>query len=150
MSTSRSFTIPQTEFVTGNNSLNLSVLTVCDGRIRTFQRQLQVTLHPTPPPNVTVPPILQAFRVRLSGISPSNYATLVPGFPIAINFTVDESGEYLVIRVTGTGSQRVLVLLYSLNGAPNSYESKHLSIQHAYLLCYCPPVNIALHENCHS
>ena len=123
VSTRSSFTIPQTQFLTGENTLTLSILIICNGDIRTFQRDLRVSIQPLPPP-ATLLPSLEAFRVQVSGISPSNYATLVPSFPLSATFTVDEAGEYLVIRVTGTGTQRVLVLLYSLNGARDSYESK--------------------------
>ena len=133
MSTSSSFSIPQTQFLTGENTLTLSILIICNGDIRTFQRDLRVSIQSLPPP-ATLPPSLEAFRVQVSGISPSNYATLVPSFPLSATFTVDEAGEYLVIRVTGTGTQRVLVLLYSLNGARDSYESKPQQIKYTLSL----------------
>ena len=133
MSTSSSFTIPQTQFLTGDNTLTLTILIICNGNLRTFQRDLRVSIQPTLPP-VTLPPSLEAFSAQLSGISPSNYATLVPSFPLSATFTVDEAGEYLVIRVTGTGTQRVLVLLYSLNGGRDSYESKPQQIKYTLAL----------------
>lgn len=95
-----------------------------------FQRELRIMLQPPPPP-VTLPPITQSttapstvesFRVQTTGISPSDYATLLPGFPVEATFSVDETGEYLVIQVTGSGTQRVIVLFYSVNGATEAYE----------------------------
>ena len=133
MSTSSSFSIPQTQFLTGDNTLTLTILITCNGNFRTFQRNLRVSIRPHPPP-ATLPPSLEAFSARLSGISPSNYATLVPSFPLSATFTVDEAGEYLVIRVTGTGAQRVLVLLYSFNGGRDSYESKPQQIKYTLSL----------------
>ncbi|CAI8056469.1 hypothetical protein GBAR_LOCUS30771, partial [Geodia barretti] len=94
VSTSSSFSIPQTQFLTGDNTLTLTILITCNGNLRTFQRDLRVSIRPPPPP-VTLPPSLEAFSARLSGISPSNYATLVPSFPLSATFTVDEAGEYL-------------------------------------------------------
>ena len=82
----------------------------------------------------------------VTGTSPDNYGTLVPGFPVSATFSVDDDGEYLVIRVTGNRTQSVIVLGYSLNGAPETYSGKwRLYIEntlgnplgHAYNIASC-------------
>ena len=122
-STDGSFFIPQTILTEGENciELNFTVLCVASLNVITFTKELKLQIETTQPPTV----LESQFIVTVVSISPENYATLVPNFPLLATFEIDEAQEYLVIRVTSSSNQNVQVIGYSLNGETYRYQGNH-------------------------
>ena len=82
---------------------------MCGERTYTFARELIVIMRDEVKTQATY-----TFVVSSVKILPENYEKRVPGFPLSLTYDTQEN--WFIITVTGTGSQSVAAIDYSVAG----------------------------------
>ena len=105
------FRIPLSVFQNGDNTVDLSILVLCQGSVVTLDRSLILSVQ-----------VFQqeAFTATVVSVDPEDYGSLVASFPITCEVTVEV--DNLVIGISATGSQRVLLIGFSVNGLRVQYR----------------------------
>ena len=98
-------------FQNGDNTVDLSILVLCEGSVVTLDRSLILSVQV---------PRQEAFTATVVSVDPENYGSLVASFPITCEVAVEV--DNLAISVSSTGSQRVLLIGFSVNGDPVDYR----------------------------
>ena len=101
-------------FQNGDNTVDLSILVLCQGSVVTLDRSLILSVQ-----------VFQqeAFTATVVSVDPENYGSLVASFPITCEVTVEVDNLVISVSPTG-GTQRVLLLGYAVNGGPVEYQSE--------------------------